>query len=137
MAQTGSCMCGAIRYEVEGEPAMKALCHCSDCRKISGSTYSTNAVYPATAFKLVSGTPKLHTKIADSGKNFESHFCGDCGSTLWREGGAFPGLVVVKIGTLDDLTALDDLKPGAELFVPRRVPWVTAIEGAQQAQGMS
>lgn len=74
MAQQGGCVCENIRYSIEGEPVMNALCHCLDCRKISGSVYSTNAVYPEGGFKLLKGTPKQHTKTADGGNTITSHF---------------------------------------------------------------
>jgi hypothetical protein len=50
------------------------LCHCKDCRKITGSTYSTNAIYPESAFKLTSGKPKEHSTKADSGNHITSSF---------------------------------------------------------------
>lgn len=137
MAQEGGCYCGNIRYSIEGEPVVKALCHCADCKKISGSTYSTNAVYPRSGFKVLSGSAKEYTVTADSGNKMTSYFCGDCGSTMWREGATFPGLAVLKVGTLDNAEALADSKPLAELFAPSRVPWVTAIENAKQAERMS
>ncbi|KAF2468437.1 uncharacterized protein BDR25DRAFT_231072 [Lindgomyces ingoldianus] len=136
MAQ-GGCTCGNVRYSVEGEPVVKALCHCLDCRKISGSTYSTNALYPEGGFKLLSGSPKTHAKTADGGNTITSFFCGDCGSTMWREGLSFKGLKVIKVGTLDDINALANAKPDVELFAPTRVEWVAAIANAKQAQGMS
>lgn len=116
---------------------MKALCHCTDCKKITGSTYSTNAVYPEAGFKVLKGTAKQHTVTADSGNKITSHFCGDCGSTMWRDGATFNGLKVLKVGTLDDTEALANAKPGAELFAPARVSWVTAVENAKQAERMS
>lgn len=82
-------MCGNVRYSVEGEPAAKvslpvvvrdprltsqALCHCKDCRKISGSAYSTNAIFPGNQFKLIQGTPKEHVKTADTGRVITSFF---------------------------------------------------------------
>ncbi|KAJ4359805.1 uncharacterized protein N0V89_000361 [Didymosphaeria variabile] len=126
MAHQGGCMCGNVRYSVEGEPA----------GKITGSTYSTNAIFPSNQFKLTQGTPKQHSKTADSGKTITSHFCGDCGSTLFRETGSFEGAKIVKIGTLDDANALSDLKPAIELFAPTRIPWVQAVAGAQQKDTM-
>ena len=63
----------------------QALCHCVDCRKITGSTYSTNLVVGGEGFTS-SGNPKTFTKTADSGQPITSFFCGNCGSTLWREG---------------------------------------------------
>lgn len=133
----GGCFCGKVRYSISGEPVKKALCHCYDCRKISGSTYSTNAVMPEAGFKLLAGTPKQHTVKSDTGRTVTSHFCGDCGSTMWRDGEAFPGLKVLKVGTFDDVNAFDNFKPVAELFTPHRVSWVPAIEGAAQMTTMS
>ncbi|KAF2659902.1 hypothetical protein K491DRAFT_775153 [Lophiostoma macrostomum CBS 122681] len=136
MAQ-GGCMCGNVRYSVEGDPVKTALCHCTDCRKITGSTYSTNAIYPEGGFKVTEGTTKQHSKTADGGNTITSHFCGDCGSTMWREGATFPGLKVIKVGTLDDIDALAKAKPSTELYAPERVEWVSAIPHAEQKQGMS
>ncbi|KAF2260586.1 hypothetical protein CC78DRAFT_24682 [Lojkania enalia] len=137
MAQQGGCMCGNVRYSVEGEPAMKALCHCTDCRKITGSTYSTNALFPEEGFKVLQGTTKQHSKVADGGNTITSHFCGDCGSTMWREGPTFKGLKVIKVGTLDDPDALTKAKPDAELFTSTRVEWVSEVPNAKQLLAMS
>jgi hypothetical protein len=132
----------------------QALCHCADCRKISGGNYSNNIVVPSENFKVLSGTPKQISKIADSGKEITSkshwrrahkvsrltnhllsgHFCPDCGTTLFRHGEAFGGINgmrVIKAGILDDLNIINNTKPGAELFAPERVKWVTPLDGAQ------
>ncbi|KAI1123566.1 Mss4-like protein [Nemania abortiva] len=132
----GGCFCGRVRYSVEGEPLGKALCHCLDCRKITGSTYSTNIIIAGLDFKLVAGTPKSIAKMADSSREIVSHFCGDCGSTLWRDGASFGDAKVVKAGTLDDIDALDNAQPAVELFSSHRVSWVGEIAGAAQKAGM-
>ncbi|KAI1504742.1 Mss4-like protein [Biscogniauxia marginata] len=121
---TGSCFCGNIRISYEGEPSVQALCYCIDCRKVTGSTYSTNLIVPDAEFRVLAGTPKRIAKIADSGHEIASHFCPDCGTTLWREGPAFPGSKIVKAGVLDDENALGELNPTVELFVSRRPGWV-------------
>ncbi|KAF2003661.1 hypothetical protein P154DRAFT_486304 [Amniculicola lignicola CBS 123094] len=137
MAQEGGCLCGAIRYSVEGKPEIKALCHCLDCRKISGGTYSTNAVYPEAAFKILQGIPKQFAKTANSENKMTSFFCGDCGSTMWRQTKAFEKGLIIKVGTLDHVDALSNAEPEVELFSPRRVAWVNAIPKAFQAQNMA
>ncbi|KAF5845783.1 hypothetical protein GGP41_009584 [Bipolaris sorokiniana] len=71
---TGGCMCGNVRYEVQGDMEAQILCHCYDCRKISGTTYSTNALHGKDGFKILQGTPKEHKKTADSGNNITSFF---------------------------------------------------------------
>ncbi|KAI9874175.1 MAG: hypothetical protein M1830_010101 [Pleopsidium flavum] len=133
----GGCFCGKVRVEYTGEPAMKVLCHCRDCRKIGGSTYSTNIAIPDSNFTLVSGTPKTISKTGDSGKTITSSFCGDCGTTLLRTGESFPGLVMVKVGVMDDVGAFKEARPGAELFAKQRVEWVPEVEGAKQLEGMA
>ncbi|KAI2628539.1 Mss4-like protein [Hypoxylon sp. NC1633] len=136
MAKQGSCFCGSVRISYEGEPLVKALCHCTDCHKISGSTYSTNIIVPGAGFKLVSGTPKSISKIASSGKEITSYFCGDCGSTLWRDGASFGENKVIKVGVLDDPNALEEAKPAVELFSPGRISWVSEQPEAAQNTAM-
>jgi len=118
-------------------PSPQALCHCLDCRKISGSTYSTNIIVPADGFSVTSGVPKTISKTADGGNPITSHFCGDCGSTMFRTGPSFPGLTLVKAGVMDDVGALDAAKPGVELYSGERVGWVSCVEGAEQKMGMT
>ncbi|KAF2130488.1 hypothetical protein P153DRAFT_384757 [Dothidotthia symphoricarpi CBS 119687] len=133
----GGCMCGNVRYNIIGESEANILCHCLDCRKIGGSTYSSNSLYSANGFKVTKGTPKQYKKVADGGNDIVSNFCGDCGSTMWREGDTFKGKLVVKVGTLDDTSVLDNLNPQVELYTPARPKWVAAIDGAAQKNGMS
>ncbi|KAI2628172.1 Mss4-like protein [Xylaria nigripes] len=129
----GSCLCGKLRYSYEGE-AYKMVCHCLDCRKTSGSTYSTNFVVPETNFKVLSGTAKTFSKAADSGKVITSNFCGDCGSTLWRQTPALKSSVILKVGMLDDVAVIENAKPTIELYAVRRPNWVASIPGAQQKE---
>ncbi|TRM63514.1 Mss4-like protein [Schizophyllum amplum] len=133
---TGGCFCGAVRYTYTGEPAGKAICHCLDCRKISGTTYSTNVLIPADALTLTAGTPKTYSCVGGSGKPITNFLCGDCGSTMWREIAAYPGMKVVKAGTLDAVDALDLAKPETELFVTRRTKWVQEVQGVAQKEQM-
>ncbi|KAJ2896242.1 hypothetical protein MKZ38_005736 [Zalerion maritima] len=129
----GSCFCGNIRISYTGEPTIKALCHCLDCRKITGSVYSTNIIVPEAGF-TVTGTPKTIAKTGDTGNTITSHFCPDCGSTLFRDGSSFPGSKIVKAGVLDDI---EEAKPLAELYVKHRVSWVDPVEGTAQKETMS
>ncbi|QIX01378.1 hypothetical protein AMS68_006895 [Peltaster fructicola] len=120
---SGSCFCNAVRYNYTGEIQKKAVCHCLDCRKISGSAYSTNILVPSQGFELTTGKPKTIAKTADSGKTITSYFCGDCGSTLWRETATFGDNKIIKAGSLDDVDALDQHQPEIELFDEHKVKW--------------
>ncbi|KAL6898866.1 Mss4-like protein [Trichoderma evansii] len=115
----GGCLCCNIRYICSAEPIVKVLCHCSDCRKISGSNYSVNFHIHEAAFQVTLGTPKVFSKVADSGHVINSYFCGNCG--------------IVKARTLDDSseiisTAVFDI----EVFMRSRVEWVQPIAGVSQ-----
>ncbi|KAL1746744.1 Mss4-like protein [Schizophyllum fasciatum] len=130
MHANGSCYCGALRYSYTGKPSVQGLCHCNDCRKISGSIFSTNLIFPTDAVTLTAGTPKTYTTAGGSGQPITSTLCGECGSTLWRETPVYPGAKIVKAGSLDDAEALDILaKPAVEMFAENRVGWVPEIAG--------
>ncbi|GIZ42194.1 hypothetical protein CBER1_02574 [Cercospora berteroae] len=130
---TGSCACGAIGIKTTGDVQVKALCHCADCKKITGSTYSTNIVVPGV--EVTKGSTKKWTKTADSGNPITSHICAECGTTLYREGPTFGDAKVIKVGVLDG-NALEQATPGVELYTKDRVSWVSAVSGAGQKVGM-
>ncbi|KAH6638469.1 DUF636 domain protein [Boeremia exigua] len=129
----GSCCCGAIHIRSTGEIQAKALCHCLDCRKITGSAFSTNFIVPNEGFSVTKGSPKSFSKKAESGNFITSNFCGDCGSTLWRQSETFGDTKIIKVGTIDG-TAIEDIKPTSELFIANRISWVSPVEGAEQNQ---
>ncbi|KAH7370812.1 Mss4-like protein [Rhexocercosporidium sp. MPI-PUGE-AT-0058] len=131
----GGCFCNKIRVNFTGAPNAHLLCHCLDCRKISGGNYSNNVVVPEDSFKC-EGKPKEISKQADSGKKITSHFCADCGTTLFRTGESFPGAVIIKAGVLDDPEWANENKPKGELYAPERVSWVAPLDGAAQIEGM-
>lgn len=113
----GGCLCGAVRYEVEGEPLRVGLCHCLDCRKESGAVFSCFAVFPATAFRST-GEVRTH-----SGRSF----CPVCGSRLFNPSDRE---VEIRFGTLD--VAPTDLVPQYEIWVKRRESWLSPLPGREQ-----
>jgi len=82
------------------------------------------------------GTPKEISKIADSGKKIISHFCPDCGITLFRTGESFPGKHIIKVGIFDDLELPNEHVPTGELYAPERLAWLPPIKGAAQMYAM-
>ena len=83
---TGSCLCKQIRVSYTGEPAFKAMCHCTDCRKRPGG----GIVYqiPEGQFKVEAGTPKEYDHTTDYDRILKHHFCGNCGTLMYCTGGA-------------------------------------------------
>ncbi len=118
MTHQGGCHCGAVRYEVSGEPQHVALCHCSDCRKSSGAPMVAWAAFAEEQFKLVEGEP---VTFNSSGSAMRS-FCLKCGSGLYYRNAEFlPGIVDIQSATLDDPEALP---PGAHIQTAERLGWM-------------
>lgn len=118
MGHQGGCHCGAVRYEVSGEPLHVALCHCSDCRKSSGAPMVAWAAFTDDQFKLVEGEP---VTFNSSGSAMRS-FCPKCGSGLYYRNAEFlPGIVDIQSATLDDPEAMP---PGAHIQTAERLAWM-------------
>jgi hypothetical protein len=100
-AYTGGCACGAIRYEISGEPAMAGHCQCRDCQKTTGAGHASVLAFPEASFKIT-GKAKFYEVKADSGKMAGRGFCPNCGSILFDRPGSFPGVMMVTAGTLDE-----------------------------------
>src|SRR5262249_7780186 len=77
----GSCLCGAVKYEVLGGLGAAVYCHCSRCRKASGSAFASNAVVAESVFKVVQGEQSLRTFSTDKGVH--RIFCSACGSPIF------------------------------------------------------
>lgn len=72
-----------------------------------------------------------------SKKLMTNYFCQTCGTLMYRVGEAFPGMSILRIGTVDDFNLQETkLKPQRELFVENRVAWLSGAEGAKQLEGM-
>lgn len=82
------------------------------------------------------GKPKEISKTADTGKKITSHFCPDCGTTLFRTGESFPGAVIIKAGILDDPEWPNKNPPKGELFAGERINWINEVKDAAQMPGM-
>jgi hypothetical protein len=102
--RTGSCLCGAVRYRVSGEPVIARVCWCRHCQRIA-SNGTVNAVFPDTALE-VTGATSEYERTADSGNKIRQRFCPRCGSQLFGASTGRPGVTVVRMGTLDDPSSL-------------------------------
>jgi len=98
MKLEGGCYCGAVRYEAEGEPMMKAQCHCRECQYISGGAPNMFVAMPPHGFRYTKGSPKQFAR-SDLEKPVTREFCAECGTHMvTRPRGP---LIVLKVGTLD------------------------------------
>jgi len=125
---TGSCLCGAVRYELIEEPAWAHNCHCSRCRKTRGAAFASSLFVSPGGFRFVEGKDQIRSYKPPEAVRFTHAFCAGCGSSLpWHD--ETRGIVVVPMGTLDDDPGIT---PRAHIFVASRAPWFTITDDLPQ-----
>jgi hypothetical protein len=114
----GSCLCGGVRYEISAPFRRANFCHCSRCRKHSGSVALAQGRVPKEGFTLLQGEELL--RVYDPG-GAKKVFCVQCGSSLF--GGTWPEgpEVSVRLGTLDDDPGI---RPQYHSFAADAPPWL-------------
>jgi hypothetical protein len=96
---SGSCLCGAVKYEIDGALAPIQFCHCHMCRRASGTAFAANMPVAEGDFRVVAGAASLKRFESSPGK--ERLFCAECGSPIISRAVAAPGVVRLRVGTLD------------------------------------
>lgn len=121
---SGSCLCGRVRFEVEGAFERFYLCHCKYCRKDTGSAHAANLFAAAARLKWLSGSEKI-TEFNLPGTRHTKCFCSVCGSALpYKQEGA--ALLVVPAGSLDVEVPI---RPDAHIFASSRAKWDQGLAG--------
>ena len=101
MKAEGGCYCGAIRYQVEGDPLFKGQCHCRECQYIAGGSPNMVMGMQESGFSYTKGAPKAFRR-GDLPDPVSREFCQECGTHLVSKAPGVPGAVLLKVGTLDD-----------------------------------
>ena len=115
----GGCLCGAVQYEVDGDPQRFYHCHCSRCRKSSGTGHATNVFLADATLVFTCGESLLKQFKVPDAKRFARQFCSHCGSSVARFVQEMNS-VVIPAGSLDDEIPV---KPQARIFWESRVDW--------------
>ena len=125
MKLEGGCYCGKVRYEAEGEPMMKAQCHCRECQYISGGAANLFLLMPPDGFHYAKGTPNQFSR-SDLENPVTREFCAECGTHLTTRR---PGLtaVILKVGTLDDPSLFG--RPQMAIFAVDKQPFHDIPDG--------
>ena len=114
----GSCLCGTITYRIEGDLSDFGYCHCTSCRKASGSAHGANAGIDRTNFELSDPSRALREYESSRGK-FRA-FCSNCGSPIYAYLKKTPESIRVRLGTLDTPFTK---QAQAHTFVADKAPW--------------
>ena len=112
----GSCLCGAVRYTARDEFRYALICHCSQCRRATGSAFKPFAGIEREKLEIVSGHEATMRYGGES--TYDLH-CGKCGSLLYSNIGTSPYLHVT-LGTLVDSPTI---RPTAHIFVGSKASW--------------
>jgi hypothetical protein len=115
---TGSCACGAVRYDVSTPFIEMHHCHCSKCRKSHGAAFATFASTRADGVRITHGADVL--REFRSSPVVVRRFCGTCGANVFFAATPFPDLLWLAAGTLDGEPGI---RPGAHAFIASRAAW--------------
>ena len=95
----GSCLCKKLAYEVPGSVDIIDYCHCSRCRKASGSAFAAVTSVSRSNFKITKGNQYLKSYVTE--ENFERVFCSECGSQLYSIRPALIDTIRLRLGSID------------------------------------
>ena len=127
---SGGCLCGAVRFEIAGELAGVQLCHCSQCRRASGTAFASNIPVAANDFRILRGAEALKAYAASPGK--ERMFCGRCGSPVLSRLTADPRTVRIRAGLLDEPIAA---RPAFHFHAASKASWWPITDDLPQFPG--
>ncbi|ROH90942.1 GFA family protein [Stagnimonas aquatica] len=126
----GSCLCGQVRFEVQGAFERFFLCHCSHCRKDSGSAHAANLFSSTASLQWLTGQESVRSFNLPATRHTRS-FCTACGSAL-PYADAAGGFLVVPAGSLDSELRR---RPDAHLFTASRAAWDQGLESIPSFPG--
>lgn len=121
MKRQGGCLCGQVRYEISGEPLAVVICHCKNCQKQSGSTFSINIIGQSEQIEI-QGNLSTYADTNDSGDPVNRNFCENCGSPIFSEILSQGNLIALKVGTLDDTS---DIEPQTQFWCISKQNWLS------------
>jgi len=111
----GTCLCGSVSFEITDVPIRMNICHCSMCRKVTGSAYGVFAHIHSSKFSWLSGNENI--SVYESSPDHLRVFCKTCGSNMPNENGDY---VCIPAGAFDD-------DPGAkselQIFAGSKAAW--------------
>ncbi|MBW2391278.1 MAG: GFA family protein [Deltaproteobacteria bacterium] len=130
----GSCLCGAVAFEITGRLSPIQYCHAERCRKASGSAFNAEAAARADQFRFIRGEDSIATYDAPLLREppaYRRNFCRTCGSPLPvpLEGTDF---VVIQAGTVDDEI---DAKPFRHIFTSQAASWFNPDDDLPKFEG--
>jgi len=118
----GGCMCGAIRYAVQGQPRYAVMCHCDSCRRAAGSPVVAWASFSLERFTILRGEPSKF----QSSPSVTRTFCASCGTSLTASRADRPDDIGITICSLDHPEVFP---PDHHSFMGDKISWMRLDDG--------
>lgn len=129
-AVTGSCLCGAIRFEITPPSTAFRYCHCSRCQKVTGAAHAANLFLPQKQFKWLAGEQLARRFDLPGAKRFAVSFCTQCGTRVPHQITGTEN-ILIPAGVLD---AEPDLKPEGSIFWGSKAKWYVETPALPKAE---
>ncbi len=128
----GGCHCGFLAFEAEVDPQETAICHCTDCQRLSGAPYRASVPAPRDTFRLLSGGPTIYVKTAESGRKRIQAFCPKCGSQIYATAFDDPTAAYnIRVGVTGQRNAL---VPRQQIWTRSRQSWVDDLAAIRRIE---
>jgi hypothetical protein len=124
---TAKCLCGGVRIEITGKVGPIVYCHCSRCRKASGTAFGANVDVREKYWQVASGSDLI--REFESSPGVWRAFCGRCGSPIYSRRTAAPDVFRLRLGLLE---ADPDRRPLAHFWVASKAPWYAIADDLPQ-----
>lgn len=124
----GSCLCGAVAYEITGDPMFMQSCHCERCRRARGAAHGTNIFFKADQFRWVRGSESIGEYKLPEARFHTIAFCRQCGSAAPKIS-AERGFAIIPAGTLDTDPSM---RPQRHIFTNYKAPWFQITDSIPQ-----
>ncbi|MSP01251.1 MAG: GFA family protein [Acetobacteraceae bacterium] len=133
MKVTGGCHCGHIKYEAEVDGGTVRVCHCTDCQKLTGAAFRANIASLPGTFVLISGTPKIYVKTAESGTRRAHGFCAECSTPIYSAAlEPNPSTYGLRVGGIDQRSQF--AAPTRQIWCRSALPWSMDLTAVEQAE---
>lgn len=117
---SGSCICGAVRYECTAAPLAMYNCHCHVCQRAGGAAFSSIVVAAADAVTINGSPSDYSANAAGSSDHAQCGFCRTCGSPLFARSETRPDILIIRATSLTDSNWF---KPIADIWTVCAQPW--------------
>ncbi len=124
------CQCGSLQVIVTGEPDLVGACHCIDCQRRTGAVFGSGAFYNKSQVR-VEGSSKVYTRDGQEGRKVRSHFCPNCGTSVYWDLDRMPDRYGIAVGAFADPAFPS---PSISVWERSMHTWVSVPPGAEHFQ---